>query len=126
MNEINWLSMALATLMPITIGSLYYHKAVFGNAWMGSIGRSEQAPTQGSRLLMLGLCLVLSFFLSFFLLNFNNDGINQEGDFDTFQHGAWHGMFVAITVAMPILFINGYFAQTTWKNRLINLLYWII
>ena len=69
---------------------------------------------------------MLSFFLSFFLLNFNNSGINQEGDFDTFQHGVWHGTFIAITVASPIIVLNGLFGQKSWKNMLINIVYWII
>ena len=74
----------------------------------------------------LGVLIVFSFFLSFFLLNFNNSGINQEGDFDTFQHGAWHGTFIAITVVSPVIISIGYFLRISWRKILILILYWII
>ena len=69
--------------------------------------------------------LIMSFFLSFFLLDFNN-GPGQEGDYDTFAHGAWHGCFVAIIIGMPILVMNGLFEFKKIKILLINLFYWII
>ncbi|MFT6807311.1 MAG: hypothetical protein ACJA01_000531 [Saprospiraceae bacterium] len=42
MDNINWLSMFLATVAPMFIGFFYYHKAVFGNAWMDSIGIADE------------------------------------------------------------------------------------
>ncbi|WP_298758956.1 DUF1761 domain-containing protein [uncultured Psychroserpens sp.] len=126
MDEINWVSMVLATLMPILIGFLYYHKRVFGNVWMDSVGVTENQAKKPNRIVTLIVAIVLSFFLSFFLLNFNNSGINQEGDFDTFAHGAWHGAFLSITTVAPVIVINGFFGQKKWKHMLINILYWII
>ena len=126
MNSINWFSMALATITPLLIGYFYYHKAAFGNAWIDSIGMTDEQLKKSNSVLTYGLAIVFSFFLSFFLLNFNNDGINQEGDFDTFQHGVWHGLFVAITLVIPIIVLNGLFGKKSWKNMLINIFYWII
>lgn len=126
MDKINWLSMVLATLTPVFIGFLYYHKAVFGKAWMDSIGMTDEKAKEANMVVIFGVSIVLSFLLSFLLLNFNNSGINQEGDFDTFKHGAWHGIFLAITTATPVMVINGLFEQKTWKNMLINVFYWII
>ena len=126
MDDINWLSMVLATITPMVIGFFYYHKAIFGKAWMDSIGMTDEKAKKGNRVVPIVVSIVLSFFLSFFLLNFNNSGINQEGDFDTFRHGAWHGMFIAITTVSPVIVINGFFGQKSWKNMLINIFYWII
>lgn len=126
MDNINWLSMALATLTPLAIGFLYYHKAVFGKAWMDSIGMTEEKAKEKNKVVIFGVSIVLSFLLSFFLLNFNNSGLNQEGDFDTFRHGAWHGIFIALIIATPVMVINGLFEQKTWKNTLINSFYWVI
>ena len=50
----------------------------------------------------------------------------QEGEFDTFKHGAWHGIFIAIAVATPIIVVNGLFGHKAWKKILINILYWVI
>ncbi len=40
--------------------------------------------------------------------------------------GAWHGTFVAITLAAPILLINGFFGKRPWKHLLIHIFFWII
>lgn len=125
MDDINWFSMLIATIIPISIGFLYF-KAIFGNTWLDSIGIAEKKIKKTNMILIIGVSIILSFFLSFFLLNFNNSGINQEGDFDTFQHGAWHGTFIAITVVSPVIITNGLFGRKSWKNMLINILYWII
>lgn len=122
MDNINWFSMALATITPLCIGYFYYHKALFGKAWADAAVTHKKS----NKVITLIVALVLSFLLSFFLLNFNNSGINQEGDFDTFQHGAWHGAFIAITTVTPVIVIHGFFGQKTWKFMLINILYWVI
>jgi len=126
MDEINWFSVALATITPIFIGFFYYHKAVFGKAWMETIGVTEQKVKDSNKAVTFGFAIGLSFLLSVFLLSFNNEGLNQEGDFDTFLHGAWHGIFVAIAIVIPISVINRLFEPKAWKNTLINILYWII
>ena len=125
-DNINWLSMVLATLTPMLVGFIYYHKAVFGKAWMKSIGMTEEKAKEANMAVVFGVSIVLSFLLAFFMLNFTNDGINQEGEFDNFGHGAWHGAFAAIIIITPVMIITGLFEQKSWKNMLINVFYWII
>ncbi len=126
MNEINWLSMLLATATPLTIGYLYYHPAVFGAAWKDSMGAISEDRTPVQKAVMIGVGLLVSFLLSFFLLVFNNEGINQEGDFDNFPHGAWHGFFIFVTVVTPIVVLSGLRSRMKAKHILIHLLYWLI
>ncbi len=126
MDNINWLSMVLATMTPMVIGYFYYHKALFGKVWLDSIGTTDKKTNKVNTVISVAAALVFSFFLSFFLLNFNNSGINQEGDFDTFKHGAWHGVFIAITTVTPVIIVNEFFGKRVWKNMLINILYWVI
>ena len=123
MDDINWLSMVLATLAPLVVGSVFYHPVVFGKAL---VDLPDVKADKRKTIFAFAIILVFSFFLSFFLLNFNNSGINQEGQFDTFRHGAWHGTFVAITIAAPVILINGFFGKRPWKHTLIHLLFWII
>lgn len=125
MDKVNWLSMILASLTPMFIGFFYYHKAVFGKVWMDSINLTEEKVKETNNVVMVGVSILFSFILSVFLLNFNNDGINQEGEFDTFQHGAWHGAFVAILVVIPTIVLNGLLEKKAWKNMLINSVYWM-
>ena len=123
MNDVNILSIALATATPALIGLIYYHKCVFGWVWKDTVGITDNKRNRAIGLLM---SLIISFLMSMFLLSFNNDGINQEAEFDTFAHGAWHGTFIAIAVVTPVIVINGFFAQWSWKGVVINIVYWII
>ena len=107
------------------MGFIYYHKALFGKAWMDSIGMTEEKAKEANMPVVFGISLVMAFFIAFFLLNFNN-GPGQEGGFDTFKHGAFHGVFITIVLVMPIFITNGLFEQKSWKNMLINILYWMI
>ena len=75
--------------------------------------------------LIIPIAFILSFFLCFFLLNFNNE-IGQEGIHDTFLHGAWHGIFVALFILTPILLINKIFEPRPWSAVFINISYWVV
>ena len=125
MEHINWLSLILAMLVPLAMGFIYYHKALFGKAWMASIGMTEEKQKEANMPVIMVVSLVLSFFIAFFMLHFCN-GAGQEAEFDTFKHGAFHGAFIAIIFVIPITIIDGLFEQKSWKSMLINAGYWIL
>lgn len=125
MENLNWLSLIIATLTPMIIGFVYYHKAVFGKAWMSSIGMTEEKAASGNMGKIMGISLVMSFLIAFFLLQWNN-GPGQEGTFDSFGHGAAHGAILSIFVVIPVFITNGLFEQKSWSNMLINAGYWLI
>ena len=55
------------------------------------------------------------------------NSLNGEGAYDhTFGHGAYHGGFMAILLAIPVLVTNSLFEQRSMSNILINGAYWII
>ncbi|RZV64301.1 MAG: DUF1761 domain-containing protein [Flavobacteriaceae bacterium] len=125
MENVNWISMVIATFIPMVVGFVYYNPKVFGNAWMKSLGITEEDIKKQNMVKTYGIAIVMSFILAFFLLNFNNSP-GQEGEFDTFKHGAFHGLFLTIVVAMPILMTNGLFELKNLKNIFINIGYWLI
>ena len=125
MENVNWLSMVIATILPMVVGFIYYHPKLFGNAWMKTLGITEEDIKKQNMGMTYGIALVMSFLLAFFLLNFNNSP-GQEGQFDTFGHGAFHGLFLTIVMAMPILMTNGLFELKSLKNIFINIGYWLI
>lgn len=125
MENISWASLIIATLIPMILGFIYYNPKLVGTAWMNSLGINEEDIQKKNMALTIGVSLVMSFLLAFFLLNFNNSP-GQEGEFDTFQHGVWHGVFLGIVVAMPVLVINGLFELKNFKNLIINVVYWLI
>jgi len=119
--------MALATLTPLGIGFLFFHPALMGSIWPNARGNSLPLSSSGiNHWSFLLAALLFSFFLSFFLLNFNNDGINQEGDFDNFLHGAWHGFFVCMTVVIPVHTLQAYFGYRSGRTLFVQALFWLL
>lgn len=125
MEQINWLSLIIATLTPTIVGMIYYHPKVFGTIWMKSIGLSEEDFKKQNRIVLFIVSLIMSFILSFSLLNFNNT-FGQEGEFDTFGHGAFHGIVVSLFIIMPVLIMGGMYELKKFKILVINMVYWII
>ena len=125
MPQPNLLAIVIAALIPMFMGFIYYHPKVFGKAWMDSLGLKEEDLKKGNMGAIMGISLVMSVLLSFFML-VNVDGPGQEGEFDTFKHGVFHGVLVGFMVAMPVLVTNGLFERKNLKNLAINTLYWII
>lgn len=122
---INWLSILIATLIPMLLGFVYYHKALFGKAWMASLGITEADVQKGNMGMIFGVSLVMSFLIAFFMC-FNVNGPGQEGVYDTLKHGMGHGLIVSMMLAVPVLVTNGLFERKSWKNLLINAGYWIL
>ncbi len=125
MENANWLSILIATLIPMVLGFIYYHPKVFGNAWMASVGMKPEDAKKANMALVFGLSFIMAFLLALFVL-YNVDGPAQEGQYDSFKHGASHGLILSFFVAMPIMVTNGLFEQKSFKNLVINLGYWAI
>lgn len=125
MPQPNLLAIVIAALIPMFMGFIYYHPKVFGKVWMDSLGLKEEDLKKGNMGAIMGISLVMSVLLSFFML-VNVDGPGQEGEFDTFKYGVFHGVLVGFMVAMPVLVTNGLFERKNLKNLAINTLYWII
>lgn len=150
----NLLIVALAALVPLVVGFLYYNKNVFGNVWMKACGLTEEKLKGGNKAVIFGTSLVLSFLISMFLfivvvhqtdyysLFAGDPGFGQDGsevmnqiaafmdmygtNFRTFKHGALHGSMAGIFFGLPIIMINGLFETRNFKYGFINAGYWII
>jgi len=121
----NWLAILIAALIPMITGFTYYHKNVFGKAWQSSLGLTDEDLKKGNMAVIFGVSIFMSFLLSMFILN-NVDGLGQEGQYDSFKHGALHGVIMALFFAMPVMVTNGLFERKSFKNLAINIGYWII
>lgn len=125
MGDISWLSIVVSSIIPMVMGFIWYHKALFGTMWMKETGITEEKAKEANMAVTFGVSLVMAALLSFFLLGFNN-GPGQEGEFDTFGHGFVHGIIVGLFIVTPVFITNGLFEQLTWKRMLINVFYWIV
>ena len=61
----NLLVVALAALVPMIIGFIYYHPKLAGTAWMNAAGMTEEKVKGGNMPVILIVSYILSFLLSF-------------------------------------------------------------
>ncbi|MDI1235059.1 MAG: DUF1761 domain-containing protein [bacterium] len=142
----------VAALVALAVGFIYYNPKVLGNAWMKSIGKTEEELKGANMALTMGLSFVFSFMLAFFLhpvtihqfglnsllmglegseggkveLMLNGSAVDYAHSFRTFKHGALHGTIAGIFFALPIIGISGLFDRRSGKYILISAGYWII
>jgi len=114
---------------------------------------TEEKAQQGNMLMIFGASYVFALFIAFAMLGMVNhqmgilqlfagqEGFGEAGSAVmksyesvmaavgdrhlTFSHGAFHGLFSGIIVALPILGTNALFEQKSWKYIFINGGYWI-
>ena len=125
----NYLIHAAAAVVPLIVGWLWYRPNVFGNAWMNSIGMTEEKASGGNMPLIFGLSLVLAFVLTLPLAFFVNHPAgpgDAPASFDTFQHGMLHGALVGFLFALPLIATKAIFEQRSFKYVAINTGYWIV
>lgn len=152
--EMNFLTLAIAALVPMIIGSIWYGP-LFGNAWMQQMGFTKESLEGSNMVAILVLSYILSFmvamFLSVFIVTHQNglfatlsgepgfaeqtgeafayfqDFMNTYGDrFKTFKHGALHGGLMGVFFVLPILAIQAMFEKKKTKYIAINAGYWIV
>tara|TARA_R110000787_G_scaffold6697_10_gene23316 strand:- start:19776 stop:20273 length:498 start_codon:yes stop_codon:yes gene_type:complete len=151
--EINFLILALAALVPLVMGFIWYGPLLFQNSWMKQLGFTEESLKGGNMTLIFILSYVFSFLLALFLqfvvihqtgvysslmesgatelsgdaLTYYNDFMAKYGtNYRTFKHGALHGTLTGVLIALPILAIQAMFERKTIKYVAINAGYWII
>ena len=152
--EFNFLTIAVAALMPLVMGFIWYGPMLFQNAWMKEMGFTKESMEGGNMALIFGLCYVLSFLMAFILQTFVihqfgaqsvlmgepgfaegtgeafayfQDFMNTYGDrFRTFGHGALHGTMIGLLIALPIMGTNAMFEKKSFKYVMINAGYWTV
>ena len=125
MPPINWLSIVVAAIVPMLVGFVWYNPKVFGAGWMKAAGLTEADAKKGNMAVIFGVSLVLSFLMSIYIL-FNVDGPGQEGVYDSFRHGAFHGAAMALMLATPVMVTNALFEQKSLRYMLYNIGFWLV
>lgn len=154
MIKINFLVIALAALIPMVIGFVWYNPKVFGTTWIKVSGVSEAETKSAHMWVTFLLTYVFSFFLGVALCfmtihqfgvsstlmnepgfmtpgsdmnNYFNDFMTRFGhNFRTFKHGALHGTLGGIMIALPVLAVNAMFERKGAKYIAINAGFWIV
>lgn len=147
--ETNFLAMAVAALVTLVVGFIWYHPKVFGTAWMHAAGLKEEQLKGANMLKIFGFTIILSLMMTLVIMALS---IHQTGAygmiggmvtddtlpsfqvfmddygmaFRTFKHGALHGFIAALFFAFPMTAINGLFEHKSAKYIFINAGYWIV
>lgn len=142
----NWPAFAIATLIPLIIGFVWYNpKTPMGALWMKEVGMTTERMKGSNMPLIFGLSILFSFLMNFFVVS--HEVIHQYGaastlmnhpeemlrvltdyqnEFRTFGHGVLHGAFLGIFFVLPLFAINGMFERRSWKLIGINVAYWTL
>ena len=151
---INWLAVVVTALVPMVVGFIYYNPKVMGTAWMKAADMTEEKMEGANMPLIFGVSFVLAFLLALAMnpLVIHQFGVfsifSSMPDFAeagsesakkleefmaaygsndrNFGHGAFHGLFYGIMIALPILGTNALFERKGFKYIGVNGLYWII
>nr|MBA2412402.1 DUF1761 domain-containing protein [Burkholderiaceae bacterium] len=152
--EINFLIIAVAALVPLVIGFIWYNPKVFGNAWMAATGMTPEKGKEMNMVKVFSLTYLMSFFIAFLIQpmvihqygvfsvlmdepGFNDptspmgiyfsDFMKNYGDnYRTFKHGVFHGVIVGLLFVTPIITINSLFEGKGFKYIAINGGYWTV
>lgn len=125
----NMLSVAIAALIPMIMGFIYYHPKVMGSAWMKANGFTAESMSPPKPIWYL-VAFVFSFMLSLKLcLDVTAPGQDKAPDghsYITFQHGIVHGIVNTILFILPILGTLTIFERRSWNWLFVNLAYWCL
>lgn len=152
MQQYNFMAVcAVAALIPLIIGFIWYSKAVFGNTWIRVNRFTEADMKRGNMALVFGLTYLFSFMLAIALSSivihqlpmggvisgapkpgtpekawYDNAMSLYGNNFRTFKHGMLHGAISSIFLALPILGIVALFERRGWKYVMIHWGFWLL
>ncbi len=116
---INWLAVFSATVIAFLIGSLWYSKKVFGQAWMLEIGLTDESLTQANMPMIFGGTFVLLFVAATALALFMGSGSD-------WLIGLQAGLLIGIGWIATAYGVTYFFEQRSFRLYLINTGYYIV
>ena len=152
--ETNVYMFFVAALVPLVIGAAWYNPMLFGNTWLKASGLTEEDTQTGNMLLIFGLTYLMGLFLAgavyfgvvhqtgFNSLMASEPGYGEAGSgiqncvdefmskfgdkHRSFGHGAFHGAFLGILFATPVIVVISLFERRSFKYIAVHAGYWIL
>ena len=151
--KFNFIMCAIAALVPMIIGAIWYGPFL-GKAWMKEMNFTEESLKGGNMALIFGLSYVCSFLIAFVLQTlvihqwgafsslmgepgftegsgevyayFKGFMSNYGDRFRTFKHGALHGTMIGLLLVGSVITIKSLFERKSFKYIAINVGYWMV
>jgi hypothetical protein len=145
---------ALAALIPLVMGFIWYNPKVFGTAWMNLAGLTEEKMKGANMPLIFILSYVFAFMMGLAIIPIvihqghlysillKTPGFGVAGspvqtmiegfmrdyghNFRTFKHGVFHGILFTIFFIFPLIATGSLFERKGFKYIFINAGYWLV
>lgn len=131
MENLNWLAILLAAILPLIIGAIWYHPKVFGTAWMAATGISKKSiktlsPFEmyiGAFLISILIAVALS---TIIVVGDASSAYQVTTSLEAFKDGILSGFMTGFLIILPVIAVNGIFELQPTNLVLINVFYWIV
>jgi hypothetical protein len=152
--EVNFKIIALAALVPLVLGFIWYNPKTLGNVWMKAAGLTEESLKDFNMAKVFILTYVFSFMAGLVIQSMvihqygafsalmSEPGFGEKGsevmlyldeymskygdNFRTFGHGVLHGTIGGLFLILPVIAINGLFEKKGFAYIAINTGFWTI
>lgn len=146
--EVNFLALLVASLSTLLIGFVWYHPKVFGTAWMRETNLTKEQLMKTNMMVIFPLTIFYAYLIAIIV---QTVVIHQFGAFGmiggleesakpsyqafmsdygtayrTFKHGAFHGLFLGLMFAFPIIATNALFDRKSFRYVLITAGFWLV
>ena len=142
----NWWLLFVTGFVPLITGFIWYHKSVFGNAWMKASGVTPEMSKSANMGVVFGLTYLFGLMISAAMLSIVIHqmhvgsifaDIEDKGDmlaflekygtlYRTFKHGALHGFISGLFIALPIVGVIALFERKGGRYIFIHVGYWVV
>lgn len=154
MLSLNFLVCALAALIPLIVGAIWYNPKVFGGVWIKTTNLTEEELRKANMPVIFGLTFVFGFMVALALnvlvihqFGFQSMMMNEKdlftvgseantlftsvldkygNEFRTFKHGFFHGAIGGVLFATPVIGVIGLFERKGAKYIFVHAGYWIL
>jgi hypothetical protein len=112
---------AIAGLISLILGFVWYHPKVFGTAWMKETGLTEEKIQSGNMAVTFGLTFLITMYMAYEM-----KWVNHSDELNPFIHGMYHGVCNIGVFAFGAIIINGLMEQKSIQYIFINVGYWLV
>ncbi len=126
--DINWIAIAVAAIVPLVVGSIYYGP-LFGKVWQKEVGITDEELKAGNYVKIFGLSLLFAVVLAFtiwaeVMMGGAPGEAHGQAPYLTFKHGALHGVLLSVFFLLPILGTIALYERKSLRYVLLTVGYW--
>lgn len=124
-SNLNVWAILAAGLSAWVLGSIWYSKALFGNAWIKASGLTEEQLKNGNMTKTITLTFVFGLIMAFNLAMFFY-GSPEAAETITAGSGAFYGFLTGFGWVFFVIATNAMYEQKPWSYTFINGGFWTV